>query len=150
MTEEQPEQSSKPSVSTDEPPQPLQMLCRCRTRCSVSSPRLLFSGARRPRAARRLLGAGWLSSGGRGRQPTERGVRRGRPAEQPTHADQRRERLQDPPSPIHSHTVLQGPLLQLWVLRGEAQIYCGCQNVVGLGLFCFCFFTSNKERNPQT
>lgn len=120
-------------------------------RCSVSSPRLLFSGARRPRAARRLLGAGWLSSGGRGRQPTERGVGRGRPAEQPTHADQRRERLQDPPSPIHSHTVLQGPLLQPWILRGEAQIYCGCQNVVRL-IFCLfvCFFTFYKERNPQT
>lgn len=89
-------------------------------RCSS---RLRPPGTRRPRAALRLLGAHWLGAGGRSRQPAERRVGRGRPAEQPTHADPRRERLQDPASAIHRHPVLQGPLLQSWILRGDASRY---------------------------
>lgn len=82
---------------------------------------LPLPGAWRPRAALWLLGADWLGSGGRSWQPAEWRVGCGRPAEQPTHADQRRERLQDPQGPIHRHSVLQGPLLQPRILWGEAR-----------------------------
>lgn len=64
-----------------------------------------------PRAALRLLGADRISPGRRSRQPAERGVGRGCPAQQQTHADQRGERLQDPASAIHGDPVLQGPFL---------------------------------------
>lgn len=81
----------------------------------------LLSGSWRPRAALRLLGADRFSSGWRCRQLAERRVGRGRATEQPAHADQRGERVQDPQGPLHRHPVLQRPLLQQGILRGTAQ-----------------------------
>lgn len=84
--------------------------------------RCFFSpGPRWPRVALRLLGAGRLGSGGRRRQPAKRRVGRGRPAQQPAHANPRGEHFQDPASEIHGDPVLQGPLLQPRILRGDAQ-----------------------------
>lgn len=81
----------------------------------------LLSGSWRPWAALRLLGADRFSSGWRCRQLAERRVGRGRATEQPAHADQRGERVQDPQGPLHRHPVLQRPLLQQGILRGTAQ-----------------------------
>lgn len=113
------------------------------------SSRLPLPGARRSRAALWLLGADWLSSGGRGWQPAERRVGRGRPAEQQAHADQRGERLQDPPSPIHSHAVLQGPLLQPRILWGEPHTLKWSHPFLLSGDFqicCCCFFTFERRK----
>lgn len=93
--------------------------CNIHKYMQIQQMQIILSGARRPRATLWLLGADWLSSSRRCRQSAEWRVRRGRPAEQPTHADQRRERLKGPESPIHCHAVLQGPPLQPRILRGE-------------------------------
>lgn len=83
-----------------------------------SSVSFVCSGSWRPRAALWLLGADWFSSRWRRRQPTERRVGRWCTTEQPPHADQRGERVQDPQGPLHRHSVLQRPLLQPGLLRG--------------------------------
>lgn len=103
---------------------------------------LPLPGAWRPRAALWLLGADWLGSGRRGWQPAEWRVGCGRPAEQPTHADQRRERLQDPQGPIHRHSVFQGPLLQPWILWGEARNL----NVFFMLILNVCFLLSKGKK----
>lgn len=91
------------------------VFCHFSSECSA-----LLSGSWRPRAALRLLGADRFGSGRRRRQPAERRVGRGRAAEQPPHADQRGERVQDPQGPLHRHPVLQRPLLRQGILRGTA------------------------------
>lgn len=94
-----------------------------------------------PRAALWLLGADWFGSSRRRRQSAERRVRRRRPAEQPTHADQRGEHLQDPASQIHRHAVLQGPLLQPRILWGEAHWHS-----VIFKCICYCFSSLNGKK----
>lgn len=88
------------------------------------SPKLMSSypppGTWRPRAALRLLGADRPGASRWRRQPAERRVGRGRPAEQPAHDDQGGERLQDSHGPLDRHAVLQGPLLQPRILRGKS------------------------------
>lgn len=78
-----------------------------------------IQGSWRPRAALWFLGADRSCSGRRRRQSAERGVRCGRSAQQQAHDDPGRKRVQNPARAIHGHTLLQGTLLQPWLLWGE-------------------------------